>query len=162
MDRIWAPWRKQYVSKDKGGTCIFCEKPKERDDKKNYIISRRKFSFSVLNIFPYNNGHMMVAPYRHIKDLNGLSHEETMELMDLLKESCRLLDEALAPTGYNIGINMGKAAGAGYPEHIHIHIVPRWAGDTNFMPATSGTKVIPESLDALYERLIKYAEEKKD
>ena len=111
MDRIWAPWRKQYVTGDKGKGCIFCEKSKEGDDKKNYIISRRKFSFSILNIFPYNNGHMMVVPYKHVKDLDGLNAEETAELIGLLKESCRLLDKALEPKGYNIGINIGKVAG---------------------------------------------------
>ena len=153
MDRLWAPWREKYIIHSNKKGCIFCIKSKEKQDKKNYIVKRSKHSFSMLNIFPYNNGHLMVAPYRHIKDLEKLREEEQMDIFSLLIESKTLLDKCLKPSGYNIGINLGRCAGAGYPGHMHIHIVPRWVGDTNFMPLLTGTKVVPQSLDTLYQRL---------
>ena len=159
MDKLWAPWRKGYITLKKPKGCIFCEKPKFKDDK-SYIITRSKFSFSMLNIFPYNNGHLMVAPFKHTKDLNKLNDEELLDLLKLLRKSCDLLDKALKPEGYNIGINVGEISGAGYAGHLHIHIVPRWKSDTNFMPVITDTKVIPESLDSVYRKL-KYINMKK-
>ncbi len=154
MDKLWAPWRSKYtkmVKSIKG--CIFCSKPKEKKDKSNYIVTRSRHSFLMLNLYPYNNGHIMVAPYRHVKDFSKLTEEEMLDLLKLMKVSQALLSKTLKPEGYNIGINIGKAAGAGYKGHLHIHIVPRWVGDVNFMPVFSSTKVVSESLDALYSNL---------
>lgn len=153
MDKIWAPWRKEYIVKRKAKDCIFCNKPKSGKDEKNFIIKRTKFSFSMLNIFPYNNGHIMVAPYKHKKDLWNLSDKETLDLILLVRDTCTLLNKVLKPKGFNIGMNIGKLSGAGFAEHLHIHIVPRWEGDTNFMPVISDTKIVPESLSSLYQRL---------
>lgn len=153
MDKIWAPWRKDYILGKRAKGCIFCTAPKGSRDRENYIIKRTRHSFAILNSFPYNSGHLMVAPYRHTKDFEGLSDEELLDLMGLLKSSKRLLNKILKPTGFNIGMNIGKSSGAGIIDHLHIHIVPRWPEDTNFMPVISDTKVIPESLDSLYDRL---------
>lgn len=153
MKEIWAPWRKKYILTKQPKTCLFCKALKENKDRTNFVVERTKFSFSMLNIFPYNSGHLMVAPYRHTKDLKGLSDEELLDLLKLVRYSQSLLDKVLRPQGYNIGINLGKVAGAGITGHLHIHIVPRWAGDTNFMPVISDAKVIPESLDSLCKRL---------
>ena len=153
MNKVWAPWRKEYIVNKKTKGCIFCSKPSSRQDKKNFIIKRTKFSFSMLNIFPYNNGHVMIAPFKHTKDLRDLNNREMLDLISLLKDTCTLLDKVLEPKAYNIGINIGKLSGAGFSEHLHIHIVPRWEGDTNFMPVIFDTKVIPESLSSLYQRL---------
>lgn len=154
MDRLWAPWRSRYISSVKSiKGCIFCSKPKAKKDKSSYIVSRTRHSFSILNIYPYNNGHIMIAPYRHVKELGKLSDEEILDLFDLLRDSQGLIAKVLKPDGFNIGINLGRAAGAGYKEHLHIHIVPRWVGDVNFMPVFTSTKVVSESLDALYSKL---------
>jgi ATP adenylyltransferase len=151
MERLWAPWRMGYVSKAGEGECIFCVKPKESSDEKNYIVKRGKYCFSMLNIYPYNNGHLMVAPYRHVPDLLDLREEEIVEMMQMLRELEAKLKKLLKPDGFNIGINIGRAAGAGFEGHIHI--VPRWNGDTNFMPVLSDTKVISQSLEELYKLL---------
>ena len=153
MEKIWAPWRKRYILKKKPKGCIFCKMPNARHDKANYIVKRSKYAFSVLNVFPYNNGHLMVVPYRHIARLEELKDEESLDLMNLLRQTCILLNNVLKPEGFNIGINIGSASGAGLASHIHIHIVPRWGSDTNFMPVVADVKVIPESLDSLYKRL---------
>jgi ATP adenylyltransferase len=157
MDKLWAPWRTKYVTKigktAKG--CVFCNIIKEKKDKKNFIITRTKHAFSVLNIYPYNNGHLLIMPNRHVADLSDLKKEEREGLMDLLDETKKLLDKTMKADGYNIGINLGRAAGAGFPKHVHIHLVPRWQGDVNFMPVTGQTKVISQSLQALYENLSK-------
>lgn len=154
MDKLWAPWRSRYIYKrSKSRSCIFCNKANPERDFDNLIISRKTYSFSMLNIYPYNNGHIMVAPYRHLNDLSGLKEEELTDMMSHVLCSKRLLNKLLKPDGYNIGMNLGKVAGAGFEGHIHIHIVPRWLGDTNFMPVTSDTRVISESLKELYKRL---------
>ena len=156
MDKLWAPWRIKYITKigRKPNGTLFSRILKEKKDKKNYIFLRQKHSFAVLNIFPYNNGHVLLIPNRKVNDIVKLRREEREDLMDLLEEVKLLLDEVLAPAGYNIGMNIGRAAGAGIPEHLHMHVVPRWKGDVNFMPAVGGTKVISQSLDELYERLV--------
>ncbi len=154
MEKIWAPWRVKYITRKKSFECIFCQKPREKQDKKNFIIRRTKTAFSILNIFPYNTGHLMVAPYRHIKDLRRLSKTELSELMDLVKFSMDLLDKKLKPQGYNIGLNVGRVGGAGFDGHLHIHIVPRWKGDTNFMPVINDTKVMSQSLNELHKILV--------
>lgn len=144
LKSLWAPWRSKYIYLRKNKKCIFCEP-------KDYVLEKTKYSFSILNIYPYNNGHVMVAPYRHVKALENLSDKELKDLIDLLIKTKKTLDKKLKPHGYNVGFNMGTAAGAGFAGHIHIHIVPRWAGDTNFMSAVSGTKVVSDSLDAMYK-----------
>ena len=155
MDKLWAPWRVKYVTrldkKTKG--CIFCKMLREKKDKKNYIFVRTKYAFTVLNIYPYNNGHVLVVPNRHVGDLAKLTREEKIDLMELLVTTQQLIDKALRPKGYNVGINIGRIAGAGYPGHLHIHVVPRWGGDVNFMPVVANTKVISQSLEVLFDRL---------
>jgi len=154
IDKLWAPWRRKYIYLRNPKGCIFCVgQAKGPNDKKNYIIRRTKSSFSMLNIYPYNSGHLMVAPYKHEKDFSGLSSEELLDLVKLLSESLVLLKKKLKPDGFNVGINIGKVGGAGFSGHMHIHIVPRWNGDTNFMPIIADTKVVSESLSELYGRL---------
>ena len=154
MDRLWAPWRSKYVKSKKDKGCIFCNKSKENKDKANYIVKRGKYCFAILNIYPYNNGHIMVAPYRHISDLDKLKKDELVEIMELTQELIKKLKKVLKPSAFNCGFNLGEVAGAGYADHLHIHIVPRWQGDTNFIPIIGKTKVIPQSLDDLYKRLM--------
>ncbi|MCK5306246.1 MAG: HIT domain-containing protein [Candidatus Omnitrophica bacterium] len=153
MEKLWAPWRAKYAKSKKTKGCIFCLKPKSKSGNKEYIVTKGRYVFSMLNIYPYNNGHIMVAPYRHIQDLDGLDKEEALELMEMINKSINLLKAVLKPSAFNIGINIGSIAGAGYAEHLHVHIVPRWQGDTNFMPIIAKTKVVPEALDELYKRL---------
>ncbi len=153
MKKIWAPWRSKFIYQRKRKGCIFCKAAKAKNDKKSFVIERSKFSFSMLNIYPYNNGHLMVAPYRHKGSLLDFSQDELSDLMLLAKKSLRLIDKVLAPDDYNLGFNIGKVAGAGFSGHLHMHIVPRWQGDTNFMPVLTETKVISESLNSLYRRL---------
>ncbi|MDP2938880.1 MAG: HIT domain-containing protein [Candidatus Omnitrophota bacterium] len=150
--RLWAPWRINYIQKKTSG-CLFCKIAKSINDGKNFIIHRGEFSFSTLNIYPYNNGHIMFAPYRHVNDLRKLSEAEFLDLLGNINQMQSVLDKLIKPQGYNIGVNIGRAAGAGYPYHIHIHLVPRWVGDTNFMPITAKTKVISESLSELYRKI---------
>ncbi|MFH2139124.1 MAG: HIT domain-containing protein [Candidatus Omnitrophota bacterium] len=154
MNKLWAPWRIKYIQGKKTKSCIFCQKPKQKKDSENFIIKRKKYSYSMLNTFPYNNGHVMVIPYRHVAELEDLKAGEIKEVMELVKESIKTLKKYLKPQGFNMGINMGKVAGAGIDKHIHVHIVPRWSGDTNFMSTVSQTKIISQSLQELY-RLVK-------
>jgi len=151
MDRIWAPWRVKYVQAKKQKGCIFCRSLKS--ERRNYVIFKTMHSISVLNIFPYNNGHIMVSPIRHVKEFVELKDSEILDLIKSLNKAKKLLSKVLKADGYNIGINESLAAGAGIAGHLHIHIVPRWLGDTNFMPVLSDTKVISQSLDELYKRL---------
>lgn len=153
MDKLWAPWRIKYIQGKKTKGCIFCQKPRQKKDKLNYIITRKKHVYSLLNIFPYNNGHIMVAPYRHINELEKFNINERLELMELITQTMKLLRKKLKPQGFNIGINVGKVAGAGIDNHLHVHIVPRWDADTNFMPVLAKTKIISQSLDELYKLL---------
>lgn len=152
MKYLWAPWRMDYIlgSKEKG--CFFCIKPSEKKDKENLILFKGKYAFIMMNRYPYNNGHLMIVPKRHYIDLEKLKDREVKELFDLLRSSVEVLRETLSPQGFNIGMNLGKVAGAG-EEHLHFHVVPRWTGDTNFMPILSETKVIPEYLLNIYEKL---------
>lgn len=155
--RLWAPWRAAYISgarfpsEPKG--CLFCRKGRLRGRRGDQVLVRGRFAFSLLNKFPYNNGHLMVAPYRHVSRVGKLREEEWLDLWRLADDAMRRLDWALSPHGYNIGINLGRAAGAGIPGHLHLHVVPRWTGDTNFMPVLGGTRVISQSLDAAYRIL---------
>ena len=157
VNRIWAPWRINYISAmaKKHKRCIFCRMLKEKNDRDNLIFVREKHGFAVLNIYPYNNGHSLIVAYRHVKDMGLLNREERNNLFDLMDFTQVLLRKVIKPEGFNIGMNIGKIAGAGCPGHIHIHVVPRWHGDVNFMPVTADTKVISQSLQALYDELVK-------
>ena len=154
MEHIWAPWRMEYVQtmgKEEG--CILCDKPKQGNDAANYILYRGDKNFIIMNTYPYNPGHLMIAPYRHIANLEELTDEEFHEHFEIVSRSIKLLRQVFNPGGFNIGINMGKVAGAGIEEHLHTHIVPRWQADTNFMPVISDTKVISEALAETYKKL---------
>jgi len=154
MERLWAPWRMRYIENaDKAEGCIFCRFPAEQDDANNLILLRGEHTFIILNAFPYSNGHLMVTPYRHTDLLDDLSDAEMLEMMVFTRRAVNLLTAAFRPDGFNIGINMGRVAGAGIADHVHIHVVPRWNGDTNFMPVLGDVRVIPESLAAVYDRL---------
>lgn len=153
MQQLWAPWRIKYIQMEKTQGCFLCEKPKENDDAKNYILYRGKQSFVLMNSFPYNAGHLMVAPYRHLANLEDLTDEERNELFASVSRSVVVLKQVFKPEAFNIGINIGKVAGAGVADHIHVHIVPRWNGDTNFMPVMADVKVINEALAETYAKL---------
>ena len=153
MENLWAPWRIDYILGKKSAGCIFCGKPAENKDEENLILFRGKFNFIIMNAYPYNNGHMMVVPYRHTAVLSGWQPEEQQEMMDLADLGVELLRKTMMPDGFNLGINMGLVAGAGIADHIHLHIVPRWNGDTNFMPVLSDTRVVSEHLQATYRKL---------
>ena len=163
MERIWAPWRIAYIrngrsKKDKG--CLFCRVKKEdKKRKENYLLKKGKFSLVLLNLYPYNNGHLLFAPLRHISKLSQLSKEEREEIFFLVNRSIEALNKIIKPDGYNLGMNLGKIAGAGVPGHIHFHLVPRWTGDTNFFPVVSETKVISQSLSELYQKLLPFFKE---
>jgi ATP adenylyltransferase len=154
--RIWAPWRLKYVKgakDDAGGDCIFCAKPAAGDDEANLIVHRGERCFVILNKFPYTNGHLMVAPFEHVGTIQQLDPETTAEMMALAQRGITALEEQYAPQGYNVGFNQGRVAGAGVEHHIHMHVVPRWGGDTNFMPVLADTRVMPQSLEESYEAL---------
>jgi ATP adenylyltransferase len=152
MKKLWAPWRFKFILHVDKGECIFCTKPKEEDEKA-YILYRGKHNFVILNIFPYNSGHLMIAPYSHKASPELLDEEEYTEMFKLLQVSIRVIREAYKPDGFNIGFNIGRVAGAGYDGHIHLHVVPRWNGDTNFMPIIGDVKVVSEGIDETYKRL---------
>lgn len=153
MKRLWAPWRIEYILGEKEGTCIFCEKPKQEKDEDNYILLRGKRCLVMLNAYPYNNGHLMIAPYRHIDSVEDLEGDEARDMMEILSRMITLLKKVLRPEGFNVGMNLGSVAGAGIVGHLHLHVVPRWKGDTNFMPLISNTKIISESLRKTYQKL---------
>lgn len=158
MDMLYAPWRAQYILGDEEqreeSGCFFCEYPAQSDDEKHLIIARGKLCFVIMNKYPYNPGHLMVVPYRHTADFAGLSVEETTELMSLCQTAQSVLKLVMTPKGFNLGMNLGKIAGAGVDDHLHMHIVPRWAGDTNFMPVLGGARVISEALSSARRRLV--------
>jgi ATP adenylyltransferase len=156
MQRLWTPWRRAFV--EGGGAtdsdaCFLCTKPAEHDDRANLILLRGDRAYVLLNLYPYNSGHLMIAPYAHTGDLAVLDPTTAQEMMRITQRCVDALQRAYRPDGFNVGMNLGKTAGAGIPDHLHIHVVPRWNGDTNFMPVVSDTKVLPESLDQTYERL---------
>ncbi|MGQ9513175.1 HIT family protein [Thermodesulfitimonas sp.] len=155
MERLWAPWRAIYVAKSDAekAECIFCAKLNDTRDRENHLLVRRERCFVLLNIYPYNSGHLLVAPNRHVADITALTPEEALALFQLTQEMVALLRRVMKPHGFNVGINLGRVAGAGYPGHFHIHIVPRWDGDTSFMPVVGDVKVISETLDQTYAKL---------
>ena len=147
MDRLWSPWRMQYVSAaDEQTGCIFCAALEGKEDELTHVLHRGEDAFVLLNAFPYNTGHLMIAPTRHAADLSELEVGERTALFELVTHSTEIVKGALKPEGFNVGINLGRAAGAGIPDHVHVHVVPRWAGDTNFMTTAATTKVLPEML----------------
>ena len=157
MDTLWAPWRLSYIKSAKepadGDPCFICGGLAGTDDRANLIALRKPHSVVVLNRFPYNNGHLLVAPLIHKGRLDELNADELLEVMQTVGEMVIALDQIMRPEGYNIGLNLGRVAGAGLPGHLHWHVVPRWSGDTNFMPVLAGVDLIPQSLDALWELL---------
>ena len=152
MEQIWAPWRMKYILMDKSKGCFLCENLKQ-DDAANYILYRGRKNFVIMNVYPYNPGHLMAAPYRHVASLEELTKEELHEHSEIVSRSLKVLRQVFDPQGFNIGVNIGKVAGVGLEGHVHTHIVPRWQGDTNFMPVTADTKVVSEALDETYRKL---------
>jgi len=154
MKQLWAPWRLAFIEQASHGSgCIFCEKPALRRDEKTFILCRGRHAYVLMNIYPYNNGHLLVAPYRHIGALEELPEPVLLDMLRLVQRSIKAVRKAYAPDGFNLGVNQGKVAGAGIEHHIHLHIVPRWEADTNFMPLLGETRVLPQHLKASYARL---------
>ena len=159
MERLWSPWRYQYISAggneaDVTPICVFCEIQKDpKRDEANFVVKRAAHSYVVLNIYPYISGHLLIVPNDHIGELDAAPKETTDELMDLTKRSQTALREVYKPAGFNVGMNLGRSAGAGIVDHIHIHIMPRWTGDTNFISTVGETRVIPEDLATTYQKL---------
>ena len=154
MERLWTPWRMAYIKgAERMEGCIFCDLPGENDDDKTLILGRGDRAYVIMNKFPYNSGHLMVAPFRHVADLRELEPAELEEIMAWSQRCMQALQETMTPHGYNVGINQGTVAGAGVKDHIHQHVVPRWGGDTNFMTTVGEVKVLPESLEETYAKL---------
>jgi len=157
MQTIWAPWRMEYILREKNSACVFCEKSKPAaNDQENFVLFRGQFAFALMNIYPYNNGHLMIAPYVHVPSLTELSQDQIGDLFHLTQRCEHVLTQAIHPEGFNIGINVGKVAGAGIADHLHVHIVPRWNGDTNYMTTLSDVRVIPQRLEDTYAMLRSY------
>lgn len=150
---LWAPWRIEYILGPKPDHCVLCVPSNENEDEERLVLYRGKTAFVLMNKFPYNNGHLMVSPFRHVMDLPQLTSEEASEIMDLLQKTTTILREHFHPQGINIGLNLGEAAGAGIRDHLHFHLVPRWNGDSSFMAVMSETRVIPEHLASTYSKL---------
>ncbi|OGU77031.1 MAG: HIT family hydrolase [Ignavibacteria bacterium RBG_16_34_14] len=159
MNKLWSPWRSQYIDsflKEKPAQCILCELSKQNpEDAGNLLVDKGELTFTILNLYPYNNGHLMIIPFDHKKELGMLTQEENAEIMQKLNLAVKALTSAIGPEGFNIGVNLGKCAGAGIDEHIHFHVVPRWNGDTNFMPVLGEVKVISQDLLQTKQKLFK-------
>jgi ATP adenylyltransferase len=157
MEQLWAPWRQAYITAAKtapeNDPCFICAGLAAQDDRVNLIVQRTPLSVVLLNRYPYNNGHLLIAPRAHKGHLSELTPEELLETLETLRRMIRFVEPLMHPDGYNIGLNLGRVAGAGLPGHLHWHLVPRWSGDTNFMPVLSDTRVISQSLEALYDLL---------
>ncbi len=152
MDFLYAPWRIRYIESPRNEEgCIFCKAHLEPENR--YVLHQDEYSLVIMNIFPYNPGHLMVAPVRHVGTLDDLNENELISMVNMVKKSMEVLRKTMNPEGFNIGVNIGLAAGAGIRDHVHVHIVPRWCGDTNFMPVTSDTKVLGQALDELFQKL---------
>ena len=152
MKTLWAPWRIEYIAGEKEEGCIFCDKPKEGRDKENLILHKGDTGFIIMNRYPYSNGHLMAVPYKHTNDMSELNEDERLELMNLTTKCIEILD-IMNPDGFNVGMNLGTAGGAGIDDHLHFHVVPRWSGDTNFMPLIGDVKIMPEYLEDTYKTL---------
>ena len=154
MKNLWSPWRMSYIKSPKNKeVCVFCEAISQDEDSSNFVVHRAENSFVILNRYPYSNGHMMVIPNSHVSGLNDLNKPVRAEMMELMHKSTETLKELFQPEGFNLGVNIGEAAGAGIGDHVHLHIVPRWKGDTNFMTSLGNTRVIPESLEETYRQI---------
>ena len=155
MENLWTPWRMKYISGDSnpGGECVFCASPKIADGPSNLIVHRGENVFAILNRFPYTTGHLMVVPFLHVPSIEDLAPATRTEMMEMVNSALGVLRTVYHPDGFNVGINMGSAAGAGIAEHAHIHIVPRWGGDTNFMSTIGETRVLPEELEESFKRI---------
>ena len=151
--RLWAPWRLEYIKGPKPGECIFCTKPRLGDDAVAHVVARGEHAFVMLNAYPYNNGHVMVSPFEHVPSIEDLADEVLLDVMHLAQRSLAVIREVYRPEGFNLGVNQGKVAGAGVDDHVHLHVVPRWGADTNFMPVIGDTRVLPESLDDSWRAL---------
>ncbi len=153
MEKLWAPWRMEYILSDKSGECVLCHAHIQEDPQTSFILYRTEVGFVIMNIYPYNSGHLMVVPSRHISELEDLTEDEHLGLMNMVSMSIKALKQVMHPQGFNIGMNLGREAGAGIEAHLHWHIVPRWAGDTNFMPIQADTKVISQYVADTYHQL---------
>lgn len=153
MKQLWSPWRMKYIQSNKVKDCIFCRALSQLDDEQNLVIARGKSVFAMLNLYPYTSGHLMIVPNAHVANLDELEPATRAEMMDLTAAATLVLRQVYHPEGFNLGINMGEVAGAGIAEHIHMHVVPRWGGDTNFMSSLASTRVLPESLQDTFLRL---------
>lgn len=153
IERLWAPWRISYISNPKEEGCFFCKYPIENNDRERLILFRGKNVFIIMNFYPYNNGHLMIAPYQHTNEFSDISDETKLDMYNLIDHSMRIIREEMHAEGFNIGTNLGSVAGAGIKDHLHIHVVPRWTGDTNFMPIIGDSKVISEGLEQTWEKL---------
>jgi len=156
MDRIWAPWRIQYILGEKRpeGSCVFCDKHRNEDTAAEMVLEKGENSFSMMNLYPYNSGHAMVAPFRHASCITELEAEEISEIMALAQRIVSAMKNCLHPQGFTLGFNIGRTAGAGIADHLHFHIVPRWTGDSNFMPVLGDTRVFSEHIEATYRRIL--------
>ena len=164
MDKLWSPWRSKYIQTFKPGSekeegCLFCRIAEENKDKENYLLYRNEKSFVIMNLYPYNSGHLMIVPFAHVSALKELDEETRLECMNMINLGCEMLEKSLYPHGFNIGANVGRVAGAGIDEHVHFHIVPRWNGDTNFMPVLNEVKLISEFMEETYGKLKKALDE---
>lgn len=155
-EALWAPWRMAYIQSAKELGCIFCDKPSQQRDAEHLILWHGHTAFVIMNLYPYNNGHLMIAPYAHVASLTALDAPQRAELLDLTATCERILQQAFNPEGFNIGMNLGSAAGAGIAEHLHMHVVPRWAGDTNYMTVVGDLRIIPQHIEATYRLLVRY------
>ncbi|MEA5079934.1 MAG: HIT domain-containing protein [Anaerolineaceae bacterium] len=156
METLWSPWRMKYITNnDKPGECVFCAAPQLPDGPANLIVHRGEHAFVILNRFPYTTGHLMIVPFEHQSSLDALTPETRAEMMELVNKAIKVMRKEYKPQGFNVGINLGSAAGAGIAEHMHIHVVPRWNGDTNFMSTVGEVRVLPEELEATLERISK-------
>jgi len=154
MKQLWAPWRLAFVEQASPlDDCIFCEKPALTQDRQSFILQRGRHAYVMMNIYPYNNGHLLIAPYQHLAAIEDLPTPVLLDMLTLAQDSLKALRKAYAPEGFNLGVNQGTVAGAGIAHHIHLHIVPRWGADTNFMPLLAETRVLPQHLKASYTRL---------
>jgi len=165
MKRLFSPWRSSYIASFRNDTadtaCLFCSVAASRQDARNLIVQRRDTCFVIMNLYPYNNGHCMVVPYRHTPFMKELTRSENAEIMATISDVMEALDQTMGPHGYNVGANLGRVAGAGIDQHIHFHIVPRWSGDTNFMPTLADVKLVSEDLKVSYRKLRRVLGKKK-
>ena len=153
VDNLWAPWRLEYVAGEKPDGCVLCAKHEGGDDAAEYVVARGVHVYAILNLYPYNNGHLMIVPYRHVAGLDELTRDESLECQQFLEHGITAARTALGPGGFNVGLNLGEAAGAGIAQHLHWHLVPRWQGDTNFMPVLGDVRVMPQHLTTTWRLL---------